>query len=227
MPPEFDEAAQSAAARLIDLALAEDLGDAGDLTSQALIGEDERAAVEVVARKPGVLAGGPVAKMVCDRFPPLVWDARLSDGSPLEIGTVAAVVSGPLRSLLTSERTMLNFLTHLSGIATLTRQFVDLARGTPARIHGAELEAGIWPGQVQRERHRAAFRHHLPRPQGRPRANDEGRRVQRGVEGNPEPALAVRDGVHRAVAPPIPHPPLDGSTGRRRTVGTEDLPDQE
>ena len=77
--------------------------------------------MQVVARKPGVVAGGPVARRVFARLDPRVtWTEHLADGSRVEPGDVIASVSGPLRSLLTGERTALNFLTHLSGIATLT-----------------------------------------------------------------------------------------------------------
>lgn len=135
MTLKFGEAERKAAARLIDLAVAEDLRADGDLTCQALINEQERGAIEVTAREPGVLAGGPVAEMVCERFDAGIrWEQRLPDGSPLEAGTVLAVASGPLRSLLTAERTALNFLTHLSGVATLTRRYVEAVSGTEAKI---------------------------------------------------------------------------------------------
>ena len=131
----FSEPEQSAALRLIELALAEDLGDAGDLTCQALIEPAERAEVLVVARAPGVLAGGNVAELVFRRLDPQVaWRSRLADGSPLAAGNIVASVAGPLASVLTGERTALNFLTHLSGIATLTRQFVEAVAGTECRI---------------------------------------------------------------------------------------------
>jgi len=132
---KFDEPERAAARTLIELALAEDLHDAGDLTSRSLIGEQERAAVQIVARRLGVLAGLPVAKMVFAQLDPSVrCETQVEDGSRLESGTVIATLSGPLRSLLTGERTALNFLGHLSGVATLTRQFVDVAAGARTRI---------------------------------------------------------------------------------------------
>lgn len=135
MELKFGDVERTSAAALIGLALEEDLSDVGDLTSGALIDKDERAAVQVVARAAGVLAGGPIAQLVFLRLDPDVcWEAKLPDGSRLQPGDVAAIVSGPLCSLLTGERTALNFLTHLSGIATLTSQFVDAVRGTGARI---------------------------------------------------------------------------------------------
>ena len=126
---------QSAAGTLIGLALAEDLGSAGDLTCAALIRSEERAAVHVVARTDGVLAGSPVGRLVFARLDPTVqWEAHRRDGDAIERGTAVATVSGPLATLLTGERTMLNFMTHLSGVATITRRFVDAVRGSRATI---------------------------------------------------------------------------------------------
>ncbi len=132
---EFEETERAAARTLIDLALAEDLADVGDLTCGALIGEGERGEVQVVSRQSGLLAGVPVAEMVLGKLDPsLRWTTQLPDGSLLQLGSVVAEVRGPWRSLLTGERTVLNFLTHLSGIATLTRAFVDAVAGTQAKI---------------------------------------------------------------------------------------------
>ena len=126
---------QSAAGTLIGLALAEDLGSVGDLTCAALIRPEERAAVQVVARTDGVLAGSPVGRMVFARLDPTVqWETHRRDGDVIERGSAVATVSGPLATLLTGERTMLNFMTHLSGVATMTRRFVDAVRGTRATI---------------------------------------------------------------------------------------------
>lgn len=131
----FGCAEQSAADVLNAAALREDLQDVGDLTCLALIDAEERAAVHLVARQEGVLAGLPIAERVFQQLDPAVqFDARLSDGAKLEPGSVVAEISGPLRSLLTGERTALNFLTHLSGVATLTARFVAAVAQTQARI---------------------------------------------------------------------------------------------
>lgn len=131
----FDSATQAATETLIRLALAEDLAERGDLTCQALIDPEERATVSVVARQAGILAGEPVGRMVMQQLDPEIeWSAQRQDGSRLEPGTVIADVTGPLFQLLVAERTMLNFLTHLSGIATLTRKFVNAIAGTNAKI---------------------------------------------------------------------------------------------
>lgn len=128
-----DEAA--ACGKLIALALAEDLGTAGDRTSQALIPTGQPGKAAFVARTAGVLAGLPAAELVCVavdsglRFEPVI-----PDGSSLERGTVLATVSGPLRSMLAAERTALNFLQRLSGVASLTRQYVNAAAGFRAEV---------------------------------------------------------------------------------------------
>ncbi|MDA8070852.1 MAG: carboxylating nicotinate-nucleotide diphosphorylase [Actinomycetota bacterium] len=109
-------------------ALAEDLLPLGDLTA-ALVAGDRLTAVAVVARRPGVLAGSACAKRTCaDVDPSLAVRWVVPDGSAVGPGTVVATVEGSLRSVLTAERTMLNFLCHLSGVATLTRRFVDVVQ---------------------------------------------------------------------------------------------------
>lgn len=106
-----------------------------DLTCAALIDPQETATIAVVIRRDGVLCGGPVGKLAFQRLDPLVqWQTFVADGSPVTTGTVVACVSGPLRSLLIGERTVLNFLMHLSGVATQTRKFVDAVAGTKAVI---------------------------------------------------------------------------------------------
>ena len=135
MEATFANGEQSAARRLIELALAEDLSSVGDLTCLALIPTHRTATVQVVARADGVLAGAPIGRMVFETLDAAVrWESQRQDGDLVSPGTVIANVSGPLARLLTGERTMLNFMTHLSGIATLTKTFVDCVKGTRARI---------------------------------------------------------------------------------------------
>ncbi|MBA4029484.1 MAG: nicotinate-nucleotide diphosphorylase (carboxylating) [Planctomyces sp.] len=127
----FGPLEHAAALRLIQLGLQEDLGERGDLTCQGLIDPQLRATVQVVARKPGFLSGMPVGELMYRQMDPAVqWEALARDGDSLTAGQVVANVTGPVGTLLTGERTMLNFLTHLSGIATLTSQFVAAARGS-------------------------------------------------------------------------------------------------
>lgn len=120
---------------IVRLALAEDLGRAGDVTSQATIAADASARWIIRARKPGVVAGLDAAALALHLVDP---QARLEivagDGSAVEAGAAIAYVGGTARSLLTAERTMLNFIGQLSGVATLTRTFVQAVAGTGARI---------------------------------------------------------------------------------------------
>ena len=129
-------AAETAAARaLIALALAEDLGDTGDRTSLATIAAEAMASAAFVGRAPGVVAGVSVAEWVCTAVDAnLTFRAELSDGSTVQRDTRIATVSGSLRSVLAAERTALNFLQRLSGVATLTRKFVDAVAGLPVQL---------------------------------------------------------------------------------------------
>jgi nicotinate-nucleotide pyrophosphorylase (carboxylating) len=175
----FGPREQTAADRLIELALAEDLSSVGDVTCAALIRPEERAAVQVVARGDGVLAGSPVGRRVFEKLDAEVrWAAHCRDGDIVHRGVVIATVSGPLRSLLTGERTILNFLTHLSGVATVTRRFVDAVAGTKARLldtrktlpgwrllekyavrcgGGANHRMGLYDGILIKDNHLAAW----------------------------------------------------------------------
>lgn len=119
---------------LIALALAEDIGP-GDVTARYFTGPDRRASARIVARQPCVLAGGSVAEDVFRRVDETLHIVRnRPDGDRMERGEVALTISGRASSLLTAERTALNFLQRLSGVATLTREYVEAIRGTPARI---------------------------------------------------------------------------------------------
>lgn len=118
---------------LVASALAEDIGPLGDLTA-ALLPADALASVDVVARAEGVLAGTACATEVfaqVDEAVQVQW--LLDDGDAVARGTKVGEVSGPLRSVLTGERSALNFLCHLSGVASLTRRFVEAA-GPAARV---------------------------------------------------------------------------------------------
>jgi nicotinate-nucleotide pyrophosphorylase (carboxylating) len=125
-----------AVAAVVEAALAEDLGTAGDVTTTATIPATAMAAADLVPRADGVVAGLPVAAYVFAT----VSQGRLrvefgtQDGARVTAGEVLATVRGPVRDLLTAERTALNLLGHLSGVATLTRRWVDAVAGTPAQI---------------------------------------------------------------------------------------------
>jgi nicotinate-nucleotide pyrophosphorylase (carboxylating) len=120
--------------RAVRAALAEDLAYGPDVTSAAVIPSGAVGVADVVARAAGVVAGLPVASAVVEIAGAGSLTAVLSDGSSVSPGDVVATVKGPLRELLGAERTLLNFLTHLSGIATATRAWVDAVTGTGAAI---------------------------------------------------------------------------------------------
>jgi nicotinate-nucleotide pyrophosphorylase (carboxylating) len=120
---------------IVRAALAEDLGRAGDITSQACIPADARMDARFVARKAGVLSGLDCARLAFAALDPEIrFDAHLSDGAPLKPGEPIASVSGSARVILAAERTALNLMGRLSGIASLTAAYVAQASGTRARI---------------------------------------------------------------------------------------------
>jgi len=120
---------------LIESALKEDLGEMGDITSQALGPTLPPKKARILVKEEGVLAGLEVAQRVFQRVDPtLTFDACARDGQKIGPGQVVARLYGAASSILTAERTALNFLGRLSGIATLTAQFVEAIRGTKARI---------------------------------------------------------------------------------------------
>jgi nicotinate-nucleotide pyrophosphorylase (carboxylating) len=122
--------------RVIRGALAEDRRYGPDVTSAATVGADGRGAAAVVAREPGVLAGLPVALAVLDAtgIPAGSAGALAADGDRIGAGTAVLRIEAPLRELLGAERTLLNFLTHLSGIATATRAWADALAGTGCAV---------------------------------------------------------------------------------------------
>ena len=123
-----------AALKLIDLALAEDLGP-GDWTTRWIVSARAKGSAEIVAKEAGVIAGLAIAAAVFLRIDPRVeFEAIVSDGDQVEVGQHIANIRGPARAILTGERTALNFLQRLSGVATATRRYVDTIAGTRARI---------------------------------------------------------------------------------------------
>jgi len=116
-------------------ALEEDLGLAGDITTEATIPADARASGVIGARKPGVVAGTQLVEAAFGLLDPdAILDVFIEDGGQVSEGGTIARVAGNARALLTAERVAMNFLGHLSGIATLTRRYVDKVAGTRARI---------------------------------------------------------------------------------------------
>jgi nicotinate-nucleotide pyrophosphorylase (carboxylating) len=120
---------------IVRAALVEDMGRAGDITSQLTVPEDARATARLVARKPGRIAG-LIAAQTAFRLvdPALIFSTQVPDGADAQAGTVLATITGSARSLLTAERVALNFLGPLSGTATATAVLVKAVDGTNARI---------------------------------------------------------------------------------------------
>ncbi|KQR56965.1 carboxylating nicotinate-nucleotide diphosphorylase [Brevundimonas sp. Leaf168] len=139
---------------VVRLALAEDLGRAGDMTAMACIPEDARMKAAFAARKLGVLAGIDCVRLaVLAMDPKASVDLRLRDGDAFEAGAVLAVVEADARAFLSAERTALNLVGRLSGVATLTRTHVQTVAGTKARIADTRKTT---PGLRALEKHAVA-----------------------------------------------------------------------
>jgi nicotinate-nucleotide pyrophosphorylase (carboxylating) len=122
-------------APVVKAALAEDLGRAGDVTAQACIPAEARLSAVFATRKAGVVAGLACARIaIAELDPEARFETVAADGEPVQPGTALAHVEANARALLSAERTALNLLGRLSGVATLTRAYVDAVGGTGARI---------------------------------------------------------------------------------------------
>jgi nicotinate-nucleotide pyrophosphorylase (carboxylating) len=136
----LEQAALHAANNLIDLALAEDLGEIGDITSRAMASGSlsqkmKIGSAVIVAKAPGVVAGLKIADRVFQRiYPPVDVELRAQDGERVVPVRQVAHLYGPMASILAGERVALNFLQRLSGIATLTHKFVEAVAGTQAKV---------------------------------------------------------------------------------------------
>ncbi|MBV9553634.1 MAG: carboxylating nicotinate-nucleotide diphosphorylase, partial [Alphaproteobacteria bacterium] len=120
---------------IVRAALAEDLGRAGDITTDAVVAADARIDAAIVPRQPGVLAGLDAALMAFELLDPALRIERLcADGARLERGQTVARISGAARPVLTAERTALNLLCRLSGVASATRALADAIEGHRAKI---------------------------------------------------------------------------------------------
>ena len=120
--------------RLVDQAIEEDLAGGIDVTSVATIPEGMESVAKFVAKAEGVIAGIEIAELVMKRCGVAGFEALRNDGDSLKRGDLIATASGDTRSILLAERTALNFMTHLSGIATLTSRWVSAVAGTKAKI---------------------------------------------------------------------------------------------
>jgi nicotinate-nucleotide pyrophosphorylase (carboxylating) len=178
----FTTEAREQAQDLIADALHEDLAGVGDLTCDALIDPAETGSIQIVARAAGVLAGLPVVALVFEALEgEVAFKPRLEDGADLQPGAIVAEVAGPLRTLLIGERTALNFLCHLSGVATLTRRYVAAAANPQVAIldtrktlpgwrrlqkyavalgGGTNHRMGLFDGVLIKDNHLAAWSRH-------------------------------------------------------------------
>lgn len=121
--------------RIVALALEEDLGSEGDITSRAVFSATDNGAARVITREPCTVSGMAAAAEVClQTDAALVWLPLVEDGQPVPAGAEVARLEGGIIPILAAERTLLNFLSRLSGIATLTASYVDAVNGTGARI---------------------------------------------------------------------------------------------
>ena len=120
--------------RLIDLAFAEDIGD-GDHTTLCCIPEDAMGKSHILIKEDGILAGVEVAKRVFAKFDPTMQvEVLINDGTPVKKGDIAMVVTAKVRSLLQTERLMLNIMQRMSGIATMTNKYVERLKGTKTHV---------------------------------------------------------------------------------------------
>ena len=125
---------ESAVQDIVTRALAEDVGT-GDVTTLAIVDAEEQCRAEIVTQADGVIAGLPVARLTFHAVDPQVaFDAAVSDGARVSEGMTIVHLAGPTGAILTAERTALNFLQRVSGIATTTAEYVEAIHGSAARV---------------------------------------------------------------------------------------------
>jgi len=133
------------AEHLIDLAIEEDVATIGDITSLSTIPEHQQGRAAFVARSGGVIAGLPIAEMVCHAVDAsLVFTPQTTDSAIVPVRATIAIVEGSMRSILIAERTALNFLQRMTGIATLTAQYVAACAGTRAQVLDTRKTIPAW-----------------------------------------------------------------------------------
>jgi nicotinate-nucleotide pyrophosphorylase (carboxylating) len=131
--------------QLLQQGLQEDLGTSGDWTTSALVPPNVQGQAAVVVRQPGVVAGLPAINATLHSFSPLLgWVPAWNDGQPANAGQRVGLIQGPAAEILKAERLVLNLLGRLSGIASLTRKYVDAIAGTNARIYDTRKTTPGW-----------------------------------------------------------------------------------
>jgi nicotinate-nucleotide pyrophosphorylase (carboxylating) len=142
---EWDALVEEDCRQIVRLAVREDLDRMFDWTTLALVPTGVMGRADVVARSPGVICGLRAAKLALGEMDPTVeWTSVVDDGTSVAAGQTVATISGPARSLLSAERILLNLIGRLSGIATLTRKYVDAVAGTRARIYDTRKTTPGW-----------------------------------------------------------------------------------
>jgi len=141
----WDDQLQQDWQAILQLAVREDLAEQGDWTTNALVPEDAMGKAVVVARQSGTIAGLPCVEPTLRQIDPrLQWLPKISDGRTVVASEAIGTIEGPVRGLLTAERLVLNLLGRLSGIATLTRTYVDAVAGTKAAIYDTRKTTPGW-----------------------------------------------------------------------------------
>lgn len=131
--------------QLVRMAADEDLGDAGDLTTRALVPEGAFGTAAVTARQAGVVCGLPAVEVALEFYDPrLEWTCEKEDGDRVDPGDRLGVIEGPVHALLTAERVALNLLGRLSGVATLTARYVERIGGLKARVYDTRKTTPGW-----------------------------------------------------------------------------------
>jgi len=144
-PVQWDDELIDDCRQLVRLAVREDLGRALDWTTVSLVPEEALATASVVARSPGVAAGLLSGQLILEEMDiEATWTPQVDDGKALAAGEVLAVLEAPARDLLTAERTLLNFLGRLCGVATNTRNYVEAIEGTPAQLYDTRKTTPGW-----------------------------------------------------------------------------------
>jgi len=150
MPDDFqqitwDEQLEDDCRQVIRLAVREDLDRGLDWTTVAIVLHETPGKAEVVDRQAGVIAGLPAARTVLEEMAPsLAWQPQVEDGASITSGQTVAAIKGPARHILTCERIVLNFLSRLSGVATLTAKYVEAISGTKAKIYDTRKTTPGW-----------------------------------------------------------------------------------
>ena len=218
------------AAALIDAALAEDVG-AGDFTTLWTVPADRRAEAAIVAKAEGVIAGSEVAAEVFRRVDPaLSVETVVGDGTAVRPGDVVMRIGGSARSILTAERTALNFLQQLSGVATATRRYAQAIEGTAARVidtrkttpgmrllekaavvagGGANHRVGLYDMVMIKDNHIAAAGGITAAVEAVRRRNDRGLRVEVETTNLDEVREALAAGVDRIMFDNMSVPLMD------------------